>query len=65
MKHLEPEMTAEMHAELLGDEIPHDELMAMAVCADVRRGIDKHVSLKKHGITEKYYDDNIDRILHT
>lgn len=62
---MKPEFTAEQHSELLGDEISHDDLMVMAVWADITNGKDKKEALRAHGITEGYYDDNVERVLNT
>lgn len=54
---MKPELTAIEHGELLGDEISHNDLMAMAVWADVEvNGKDKQIALRDHGISEAFYD---------
>lgn len=64
-KKLSPELTAKEAAELIGSEIPYSDLMVMAVWADVNNGKDKQTALKKHGLTEDFYDENVDRVLNT
>lgn len=63
---MKPELTAIEHGELLGDEISHNDLMAMAVWADVEvNGKDKQIALCDHGISEAFYDANIERGLNS
>ena len=64
-RNLKPELTAEEHSELLGDEISHDDLMVMAVWADITNGKDKKEALRAHGITDGFYDANVERVLNT
>jgi hypothetical protein len=59
------ELTTFMHEELIGNEIPHNDLMVMAVFGAMRRGIPKQDALKKYGITEEFYDNNLKRVLST
>lgn len=60
-----PELSAKEHSELLVDEIPYEDLMVMAVWADIINGRDKDAALKKHGIAEEFYNSNVDRVLNT
>lgn len=60
---LNPELSAREHAELIGSEIPYSDLMVMAVWADVNNGENIDAALKKHGISEEFYDENVDRVL--
>lgn len=63
---MKPELTAIENGELLGDEISHNDLMAMAVWADVEvNGKDKQIALRDHGISEAFYDANIERVLNS
>ena len=62
---MKPELTALEHGELLGDEISHDDLMAMAVWADIVNGKDKQIALRDHGISEDFYNANIERVLNS
>lgn len=62
---MKPEFTAEQHSELLGDEISHDDLMVMAVWADLTNGKDKQEALRAHGISESFYDLNVERVLNS
>lgn len=64
-KDMNPELSAEQHFELMGDEISHDDLMVMAVWADITNGKKKQEALRAHGITEDFYDQNVERVLNT
>lgn len=57
------ELTTKMHEELIGDEIPHFDLMVMGVAGAIARGIPKKEALRKYGLTEKEFDDNEERVL--
>lgn len=57
------ELTTKMHAEFLGDEISEFDLRVMDVRGQISRGFDKAKALKENGLTEKEYDDNIERVL--
>lgn len=61
---MKDELTTSMHEELLGDEIPHDDLMCMAVYGAMKRGVTKTDALKSYGISEEFYDANIERVMH-
>lgn len=57
------ELTTAMHEEFIGHEIPHFDLMVMGVYGAIGRGISKNEALKKYGLSEKEYDDNVERVL--
>ena len=61
---LQDELTAEMHFEFLGDEIPMFDFKVMGVYGQLSRGILLEKALKKYGISEREYRDNLDRVLH-
>lgn len=48
---------------LMADEVGVTDTNVMGVFGAIRRGATKEEALKKYGLTEKEYDDNIDRIL--
>lgn len=48
---------------LMADEIGVTDTKVMGVFGAMRRGATKEEALKKYGLTEKEYDDNIDRVL--
>jgi len=59
------EFTTKMHAELLGDEIPYEDLLILAVYGATQRGISLEEALKKYGISKEEYENNIDRALNS
>lgn len=62
-KKLKDELTAEMHYELIGCEMSDFDFRIMAACAAIWRGVPKAESLRKNNLTEREYDDNIERVL--
>ena len=48
---------------LMADEVGVSDTKVMGVFGAMRRGATKEEALKKYGLTEKEYDDNIDRVL--
>lgn len=48
---------------LMADEIGVDDTKIMGVYGAMGRGLSKEEALKKYGLTEKEYDDNVDRVL--
>lgn len=48
---------------LMADEIGVEDTKVMGVFGAMRRGATKEEALTKYGLTEKEYDDNIDRVL--
>lgn len=48
---------------LLADEIGVSDTKVMGAFGAMRRGATKEEALQKYGLTEKEYDDNIDRVL--
>ena len=60
---MKDEFTTAMHEELLGDEFSHLDLQVMAVFGAIRRGVSKKEALKEQGLSEKEYDENIERVL--
>lgn len=48
---------------LMADAVGVTDTKVMGVFGAIRRGATKEEALKKYGLTEKEYDDNIDRVL--
>lgn len=48
---------------LLADEVSVSDTKVMGVFGAMRRGATKEEALQKYGLTEKEYDNNIDRVL--
>lgn len=48
---------------LMADDIGVADTKVMGVFGAIRRGATKEEALKKYCLTEKEYDDNIDRVL--
>lgn len=48
---------------LMADEIGVADTKVMGVYGALRRGATKEEALRKYELTEKEYDDNIDRVL--
>ena len=48
---------------LTADEVGVYDTKVMGVFGAMRRGATKEEALEKYGLTEKEYDDNIDRVL--
>ena len=55
---MKDEFTLEMHAEMLGWSQENAKLIEVWV--EIRRGAKKSDVCKKYGISEKYYDENIE-----
>lgn len=60
---MQPELTAEMCAELLSDEMAFEEVMVMKAYSMILRGYSKEYACQASHITVKYYDANKNRIL--
>lgn len=52
-----------MHSEFIGDEIPLGDLKILGVYGAIRRGLTKTEALREYDISEKEYDQNIERVL--
>ncbi len=59
----EDELTTEMHAEFMEGEMTPYEMRVCGVYGAMGRGWSKKEALERYGLTEKEYDDNIDRVL--
>ena len=60
---MEDELTTEMHWEFMEDEMTREDFLVMAVCGAMNRGMTKADALKKYGISEEFFDANVDRVL--
>lgn len=60
---MEDELTTEMHWEFMEDEMTREEFLVMAVCGAMNRGLTKAEALKKYGISEEFFDANVERVL--
>lgn len=63
LKKLEEEFTTDMHADLLADEVTGDDLSVMGVYGAIQRGAALSDALKKYGISEAFYNANLERVL--
>ena len=58
------ELTAKMHYEFLADlGVDKKDFFIFAASGDIKRGIPKEEALKMYDLTEKEYDENIERVL--
>lgn len=57
------ELTTAMHGELIGKDIEAKDLAVMGVRGAINRGLTKAEALAKYHLSEKFYDDNIERVL--
>ena len=57
------ELTTLMHSEFIGDEISLGDLKILGVYGAIRRGLTKNEALREYDISEKEYDQNIERVL--
>lgn len=62
---MEEELTTAMHEEFIGEEISHLDLQVMGAYGAMKRGLSKKQALSKYELSEKVYDENIDRVLKT
>ena len=62
---MKEEFTTTMHEEMLGDEVSHEDIMVMDVYGAIKQGIPKDQALKEAGISERFYGNNIRRVLHS
>ena len=49
--------------DMLLDEIPLEDLKVMGVYGAINRGATKADALAKYGLTEEYYDQNLERVM--
>ena len=58
---MKDELTAEMHYDFFADSVPHDLFMVFAASGAIARGASKKEACQKYGITEEFYDNNLDK----
>ena len=58
---MKDELTAEMHYEFFADFVPHDLFMVFAASGAIARGASKKEACQKYGITEEFYDQNLEK----
>ena len=57
------ELTTLMHYEFFEDEYTKEEFLCLGVYGAIQGGMKKEDALKKYGIEERFYNQNIERIL--
>ncbi len=57
------ELTSEMHAEFMCEDMSKEDFNVMSAFAAIRRGDSKQDALKRFNLTEEFYDKNVDRVL--
>lgn len=62
---MEDEFSTLDHADMLRDEMSREDVLVMAVFAQIRRGISLEQACKNNGISEEYYLANVDRVIYT
>ncbi len=60
---LKDELTTEMHAEFMEGEMNAFEMRVFGAFAQINNGIPKKKAFERYKLTEKEYNDNIDRVL--
>ena len=60
---MQDELTAEMHWEFLEGEMTREEFLVMAVVGAMNGGTSKADALKKYGLSEEYFDENVERVM--
>ena len=60
---MKDELTTLMHSEFLKNEIGDLDIRIMGACGAMRRGVNKEKALSQYKLTEKTYNDNINRVL--
>ncbi len=58
---MKDEFTTAMHADMLGWS--KEDTSLMSIYARILKGYDQSEACKKYGITEEFYDDNIEAAL--
>ena len=56
-------MTAEMHWEFLEGGMTQEDFLVMAVVGAMNRGASKADAQKKYGLLERYFDENVERVM--
>ena len=60
---MQDELTTEMHWEFIENEMTQEDFLVMAVVGAMNRGATKAEALKKHGLSEEYFDANYERVM--
>ena len=51
--------------ETIPDDMPLEEVKILAVCGSMRHGLTKSEALAKYGLSESYFDENVERVSNT
>ncbi len=57
------ELTSEMHGEFMCETMSKEDYNVMCAFAAIRGGQSKSAALKRFGLSEDFYDKNVDRVL--
>ena len=60
---MQDEFTTEMHWEFMEGEMTREDFLVMAVVGAMNRGATKAQALKKYGLSEEYFDANVERVM--
>ena len=60
---MKDDLTTEMHWEFLEGKMPREDFLVMAVVGAMNRGASKADALKKYGLLERYFDENVERVM--
>ena len=58
---MKDELTTEMHWEFLEGEMSWEDFLVMAVVGAMNKGASKADALKKYGLSEGFFDENVER----
>jgi hypothetical protein len=61
---MKEELTTKMHLEFCLDEDEALDLRVMDTYAQVCKGVDPSVALKKNGLTREEYNNSLDKVFH-
>lgn len=62
---MKDELTTEMHWEFMQDEMTREDFLVMATVGAMNRGATKADALKMHGLSEEYFDANVERVMNS
>ena len=51
--------------ETIPADMPLDDVKVLAVCGSMRHGLTKAEALVKYGLSESYFDENVERVSNT
>lgn len=60
---MQDELTTEMHWEFMADEMTREDFLVMAVVGAMNKSATKANALKKYGLTEEFFDSNLERVM--